>query len=110
MHIIDPWDLGFACLFCVLATYHLLGAFSSAPWLHTNGQRKDGKWVLVPMSTYNRAGVILAWSTAAGINFRGAFYDHTSVVEILLVLAMITSLTLLYWLDYSSWRKNQKTA
>ena len=110
MHIVNPGEFVFACVYSVVAMYLLLGAFFNAPWLHTDGRRKDGQWVVARLSGYHRAAYILVCGTLGGIEFHDAFYDHTSAVEIWLDLAMVAFLALLYWLDYSSWRKNQKTA
>jgi hypothetical protein len=78
MHDMNTFDFLDGLLKSVLAVYFLLGMFSSASWLHTDGRRKDGHWVLFRMSRFARTFIFLVCSFWAFQSFARAFHRDFS--------------------------------
>jgi len=80
----------------LLAAYFLAGLFSTASWLHTDGRRKGGKWVVFKIPHLGRIFIFTVFAYFAFRSFAAAFHrdftryylpiDFGFVVAFLLVL------------------------
>src|SRR4029077_16330039 len=78
MRAMDILALVNASIMSLLAIYFLLGLFSSAPWLHTDGRRKDGQWLVVPMAPTLRWFLFFVAAYCAVQNFADACHNDFS--------------------------------
>lgn len=112
MHIVDTGDFVFGCLFSILAIYYLLGLFWNAPWLHTDGRRKDGRWVVVRYARYDRLTCMLAFTALALSNLDGAFHENGSGRDFIFLSAVLVCIAFFPWLGrfYKRPRKRRDAA
>jgi hypothetical protein len=78
MRAMDILALVNAVIMGLLGIYFLLGLFSSAPWLHTDGRRKDGQWLVIPMARSVRWFLFFVVSYSALRDFTEAFHKDFS--------------------------------
>ena len=110
MHIVDTGEFVAGCVFGVGAIYFLLGLFSKAPWLHTDGRRKDGRWVVVRLARYDRIACVLASAAFSLTHFDSAFHEDASGRGFIFLLAVGVCVALLLWLGRVYKKKAQKAA
>jgi len=105
MHILNIGDFVMGCVFDMLTLYFLLGFFFKAPWLHTDGRRRDGRWVVISQSYYERTALFLLSSALSGTNFDSAFHGQTAGRDFLIVLGSGICSAVLLWLERSAKKK-----
>lgn len=110
MHIISIGDLFIGCVLSLWSVYCLLGLFSNAPWLHTDGQRKDGQWVVTAASRYWQVARFIFWTTIVVTRFDTAFHRDSDGRDLIIFGAMALCLVFLYWRSRLEEKRNRKAA
>ena len=102
MNVLALIDAGFTSL---LAIYFLLGLFSAAPWLHTDGRRQDGQWVVVRMSRHVRLFLFLVVSYWDIRSFAEAFHKDFSAYYLPIDAVIGIGFLCLIWTEHKRKQK-----
>jgi hypothetical protein len=95
MHNMNVGDLVKAAFFGLLAVYFWLGFFSSSPWLHTDGRRKSGRFVVTFTPRFIRVFCVLIFGYLAVSCFAEAFHHDFGTLGFITDIVILVGIVLL---------------
>jgi hypothetical protein len=110
MQNMNALDLADGTFMSLLAIYFLLGLFSDAPWLHTDGKRKAGHWVVVTTPRFVRVFCILAFGILAVRRFVEAFHRDSSRFDFTIDAILLAGFLVLFFIGRKSKHDNDPAA
>ena len=94
----------------LLVIYFLLGMFSGAPWLHSDGRRKPGQWVVISTPRLARVFCLLAFGILAARRFAEAFHHDSPKFDFTVDAILLAGLLVLFLIGRKPKRNNQPIA
>ncbi|MDB6058008.1 MAG: hypothetical protein JWO95_1852 [Verrucomicrobiales bacterium] len=90
----------------LLAIYFLFGLFSDAPWLHTDGRRKAGQWIVVTTPRFIRVFFVLVFGILAVRRFAEAFHRDSGRFDIMVDVILLAGFVILFFITRKSKHDN----
>jgi hypothetical protein len=110
MQNLNALDLADGAFMSWLAIYFLLGLFSDAPWLHTDGRRKAGQWVVVASPRLIRVFLILVFGILAVRRFAEALHRDSSTFDYIVDMIVLAGFLILLFISRKSKHDNGPAA
>jgi hypothetical protein len=110
MQNMNALDLIDGALMSLLAVYFLLGLFSDAPWLHTDGRRKDGQWVVILTPRFVRVFCVLAFGILAVRRFIEAIHRDSDSFRFTIDAILLVGFALLFFIGSKTKHDNDPAA